>query len=134
MDSLLRARVNQAHPFENAGVNYAGPIKTRANKGRGYKSYKQYIAVFACLVTKAVHLEVVSDMTADTFVAAFKRFNSRRGYYSHIYSDNETSFVGAANLLFQDNEKVKVSLTDTLTTLLTHWHYIPAYDTHFLGL
>ncbi|XP_072384716.1 uncharacterized protein [Diabrotica undecimpunctata] len=59
MGSLPRARVNQAHPFANTGVDYAGPIKIIATKGRGYKSYKGYIAVFVCLATKAVHLEVV---------------------------------------------------------------------------
>ncbi|XP_072392277.1 uncharacterized protein [Diabrotica undecimpunctata] len=73
-------------------------------------------------------------MTRYVFVAAFKRFTSRKGRCSDIYSDNGTSFAGAANLLFQDNERVKASLKDTLTTLGTHWHFIPAYGPHFGGL
>jgi len=48
-----------------------------------------------CLTTKAVHLEIVSSLSADEFVATLKRFVSRRGYPSDIYSDSDSNFAGA---------------------------------------
>jgi len=48
-----------------------------------------------CFATKAVHLELVSDLMSEAFIAAFKRFISRRDRTVHIYSDNRITFVGA---------------------------------------
>ncbi|XP_012285896.1 uncharacterized protein LOC105702705 [Orussus abietinus] len=75
---LPKSRVVPARPFLRAGVDYAGPINLRLAKGRGQKTYKGYIALFICLVTKAIHIEVVSDYTSQAFIAAFKRFTYRR--------------------------------------------------------
>ncbi|XP_029674527.1 uncharacterized protein LOC115242403 [Formica exsecta] len=61
MGDLPRLRVTPARPFLSTGVDYAGPIQLRTTKGRGHRVYKAFIAVFVCLSTKAVHLEVVSD-------------------------------------------------------------------------
>ena len=47
------------------------------------------------MATKAVHIEVVSDLTTEAFIGALKRFTARRGKPSNIYSDNATNFVGA---------------------------------------
>ena len=47
------------------------------------------------MVTRAVHLEVVSDLTSVAFLAAFRRFVARRGLCNVIYSDNGTNFQGA---------------------------------------
>ena len=47
------------------------------------------------MVTKAVHLEVVSGLDTRSFLHAFKRFISRRGLCSHVYSDCGKNFVGA---------------------------------------
>ncbi|CAK1600556.1 unnamed protein product [Parnassius mnemosyne] len=66
-------RVTPARPFLRSGVDFAGPINIRVSKGRGNKSYKGFIGLFICIVTKAIHLEVVSDLTAESFIAAFKR-------------------------------------------------------------
>lgn len=54
---------------------------------------------FVCLATKAIHLEAVSDLSTQAFIAAFRRFSGRRGLCSHIYSDCGTNFVGAAKKL-----------------------------------
>jgi len=56
---------------------------------------KAYICVFVSLAVKAVHLEAVSDLTSEAFIAALRRFIARRGYPSLIWSDNGTNFVGA---------------------------------------
>lgn len=51
------------------------------------------------MYTKAIHLEAVTDLTTEAFLAAFKRFTARRGVSSHMYSDCGTNFKGADNEL-----------------------------------
>ena len=59
MGNLPDVRVQQAHPFMNTGVDYAGPFNIKCSKERGIKTFKGFIAVFICLATKAIHLEAV---------------------------------------------------------------------------
>lgn len=95
MGNLPTARVTPSRPFYHTGVDFTGHVDIKINKGRGVKTCKGYIAIFICMVTKAVHLELVSDLTSQTFILALKRMASRRGVPKHMYSDNGTNFVGA---------------------------------------
>ena len=52
-----------------------------------------------CLATKAIHIELISDLTTESFLAALRRFMARRGRSHNIYSDNATCFKGANNTL-----------------------------------
>jgi hypothetical protein len=58
-----------------------------------------YTALFVCFSTKTVHIELVSALTSDGFLAALRRFFTRRGKFIHIYSDNGATFTGANNEL-----------------------------------
>lgn len=89
---LPRDRITEAPPFETVGVDFAGPLFVRAKKD---KVEKAYIALFTCAVTRAVHLELVSDMSTETFLLAFQRFISRRGLCRTVYSDNARTFKRA---------------------------------------
>lgn len=95
MGNLPAERIQPSRAFTHTGLDYAGPVYARASKGRGQKAYKAWIALFVCLVTRAVHLEVVSDCTTESFLNAFARFTSRRGLCSTIWSDNATTFRAA---------------------------------------
>lgn len=95
MASLPSIRITPERAFLNCGLDYAGPIQVRMSKGRGYKSSKGYIAIFICLITKAIHIEIVTDFTTQSFLACFKRFISRRGLPAKVYSDNGSTFQGA---------------------------------------
>ncbi|GFV76413.1 integrase catalytic domain-containing protein [Trichonephila clavipes] len=99
MGNLPKHRVTLERPFFSCGIDYAGPVLIKCNKGRGTKSTKGYIALFVCLATKAVHIEAVGDLTTDSFIAALRRLGARRGAPRHIYSDNGTNFVGARRKL-----------------------------------
>ena len=55
---------------------------------------KSYMALFFCFANKAVHIEVVSDMTTPAWCAALRRYVVRRGCSKAIYSDNESNFIG----------------------------------------
>ncbi|XP_076302295.1 uncharacterized protein LOC143220560 [Lasioglossum baleicum] len=95
MGQLPTARVTQSRPFETVGVDYCGPLMIKERKFRNRKTVKAYIAVFVCPAVKAVHLEVVSDLTTDVFIATLRRFIARRGKCREITSDNGSNFIGA---------------------------------------
>ncbi|XP_031359012.1 uncharacterized protein LOC116182608 [Photinus pyralis] len=94
---------------------------------RGLKANKAYVCVFVCNATKAVHLEVVSDLSAEAFIAAFRRFVARRGCVSHVYSDNATNFVGAHNIFIKNARLAAQELE-------IQWHFSPPSGPHFNGL
>ena len=77
MGQLPAARVTPAPPFSIVGVDFAGPITIRVGKVRKPTKLKDYISVFVCFVTKATHLEPVSDLSTRAFVAALRRFVAR---------------------------------------------------------
>ncbi|GFU85414.1 integrase catalytic domain-containing protein [Trichonephila clavipes] len=113
MGNLPKHRVTLERPFFSCGIDYAGPVLIKCNKGRGTKSTKGYIALFVCLATKAVHIEAVGDLTTDSFIAALRRFSARRGAPRHIYSDNGTNFVGARRKLDEIRKCRKINCEAT---------------------
>lgn len=82
---------------ENFHVDCAGPFQLRDGKARNRGFVKGYVSIFVCMSSKAIHLESSVDLTTEEFLNAFKRFVSRRGFCSVIYSDNETNFKRANN-------------------------------------
>ena len=136
MGDLPKYRVQAKRAFEVVGVDYAGPIMIRARSGRGSTLYKAWIAIFVCFSTKAVHLEVVTDLTSEAFLAATRRFVGRRGKPSHIYSDQGTNFVGAEKELkiLLEQEKFGQELTTAMTSEGIQWHFNPAHTPHMGGL
>ncbi|XP_053691521.1 uncharacterized protein LOC128740037 [Sabethes cyaneus] len=138
MGELPKQRVFPSPPFTITGVDYAGPIIVKQGSYRP-KTIKAYIAVFVCLSTKAVHLELVSDLTTDAFIAALHRFVSRRGIPSEMHSDNATNFHGAKNELhrlyelFRQESEVDRIVQFCQTKEIT-WHFIPPDAPEFGGL
>lgn len=136
MAALPAARITPSRPFQQTAMDYSGAVMIRSARGRGHHATKGYVAVFVCLCTKAVHIELVSDLTSKSFIAAYKRFISRRGVCSDLYSDNATNYVGAA-AIFCKTEKDMGFTTDTinaLCTMGTKWHFSPQLSPHFNGL
>lgn len=107
MGDLPSSRCNSYPPFYHTGVDFTGHVMIKANKGRGIKTTKGYVAVFICMATKLIHLELVSDLTTSSFIAALRRMCARRGTPRHIYSDNGTNFVGTNNILQEQYEELK---------------------------
>lgn len=126
MGLLPAPRVQFSKAFLHTGVDFAGPVRLRISVGRGTRTTKGYFAVFVCLAVKAIHLEVVSSLTTDAFIAAIIRFRSRRGTIAQLYSDNATNFVGA----FRKLGKVD----NALGRLDIEWSFIPPQAPHFGGL
>lgn len=136
MGNLPSVRVTPSRPFTNTGIDYAGPIWSRTSKGRGHKATKSWIAVFVCFSTKAVHLELVSDLTTAAFLASFRRFTARRGHCENVFCDNGTNFVGANREL---QAQLRRALKDetwiaNLSNNGTKFHFAPPGSPHFNGL
>ncbi|XP_076659957.1 uncharacterized protein LOC143363234 [Halictus rubicundus] len=107
MADLPQQRVTAARPFLHTGVDYAGPIWLRTAPG------------------------------AEAFLATFRRFISRRGLCSDVYSDCGTNFQGADNELRRLFEAQAASfrvLQAELTKLRVQWHFNPPASPHFGGL
>ena len=85
--------------FEKVGVDYANPFLVKYGMVRKPTLVKACMCVFVSLTVKAVHLEAVSDLTSEAFIAALQCFIAHRGYPSHIWSDKGTNFVGANHQL-----------------------------------
>ncbi|XP_045534341.1 uncharacterized protein LOC123721079 [Papilio machaon] len=138
MGDLPKQRVLPSRPFLNTGVDFAGPFQTLMCKGRGNRTTKTYIAIFICTATKAIHIELVGDLTSEAFIGAFRRFVSRRGKCSHLWSDQGRNFVGADKQLADAWNEAKLQfsghIAQQLATEGTLWHFIPAHSPHFGGL
>jgi len=139
MGQLPSTRVQPARPFTTTGIDYAGPIVLRLGSTRSKQTTKGYIAIFVCFVTKAVHIEVVTSLTTEAFLAALRRFIARRGRPRVIYSDNGTNFQGAANQLQEVYNMLQcptqmTRVQDFRTTEGCDLKFIPPHGPHFGGL
>lgn len=137
MGDLPASRVNQYAPFFNTAVDYAGPFLVKDRRTRGAKLTKAYVSLFICLATKAIHLELVSDLTTDCFLATLKRFIARRGKPTMILSDNGSNFLGANARLREIDEFFnahKDKITNTLLNDNITWKFIPPRSPNFGGI
>ncbi len=85
-------RLREAPPFTAIGIDYLGPLFVRTRD----KSEKVWICLYTCCVTRAVHLDVVPDLTTEGFIRSFRRFTARRGVPSRIVTDNAGTFKAAS--------------------------------------
>ena len=136
MGDLPFARTSPMRPFLTCGSDYAGPILIKDRFTRNYKQIKAYICLFICFSTKAIHIEVVSDLTTDQFLAAFRRFISRRGICHDIYTDNGTTFIGANNEIskFLKNKQNQNIILSVANQFSIKWHFIPPRSPSFGGI
>ena len=89
-------RVKDAKVFEVVGIDYAGPVYLREGQ-------KAWISLFTCAVYREIHLELVTSLSTEGFLGAFRRFIAHRGRPSIVCSDNGTNFEGTNNLLRKVN-------------------------------
>lgn len=102
---LLRDRTEGSIPFQDVGVDYAGPIKFKATEKREGKAY---LILYACSLTRALYLDLARSLEASEFLVSLKGLIARRGRPCTIYSDNGSTFIGAApwSKQVQNDEKL----------------------------
>ncbi len=118
-----------------SGVDFAGPFTLR--KGHTRRHIKTYVCLFCCFSTKAVHLELCGNLSADEFIAALRRFCARRETPAIIYSDNGTNFQGAKTELKEIQQllqQAEPSIAHLASQTNLQWKFIPPRTPHFGGL
>ncbi|GFX38671.1 integrase catalytic domain-containing protein [Trichonephila clavipes] len=137
MGNLPLERVIPSAPFVNSGVDFCGPFQIKFKNQRKGIFSKVYVAIFVCLATKVIHLDAVTDLTTEAFIAALKRLCARRGHISTLMSDNATNFKGAAaelnrfiKLICNKNE----ILANYFASEAIQWKFIPPRSPNFGGL
>ena len=118
---IPRDRLNETPPFYTTGIDFTGPVYVKTEQSIS----KCYIALFTCAVTRAVHLELVSDLSTTKFILALRRFLSRRGNCRIIYSDNAKTFK-CANKDFDYFDKIikDKKLQDFVSSERISWKFI----------
>lgn len=137
MGSLPTNRITPSPPFSYIGVDYAGPFFTKERRSRGNHKSKTYLCLFICFSTKAIHLEFVTNLTTECFIAALRRFISRRGKPRTIYSDNATNFTRANKELQNLYRFLNVNhsiITRDLANSGIEWKFIPPRSPDFGGI
>jgi hypothetical protein len=121
MAPLPLNRLKKAQAFNVTGVDFADPFYCKKKPtdqesdedwipdDGDHKLYKCYVCLFPCAVTRAIHLELVPDLSARSFLLAFRRFPARRGPVSVMYSDNAQTFrcVDRHLTLLQSDPKIQ---------------------------
>ena len=118
MENLPADRLSEERPFTYCGVDMFGPFLVKD----GRMIQKRYGAMFTCLSSRAVHIEVTSNLTIDSFIQALRRLIRRRGNVRMIRSENGTKYVGASIELKKTfGEMDEKSINDFLMELVGEW-------------
>ncbi|XP_065092124.1 uncharacterized protein LOC135712953 [Ochlerotatus camptorhynchus] len=138
MADLPPERVTPCPPVQRVGVDYCGPFQESYPYRRNCP-VKIFVAVYVCLVTKAVHLELAADLSAQGFIATLKRFSSRRGKPEIIMYNNGRNFVGTRRKLDElrrlfDNQQFQASIIRSSAEDQIQFRFIPARSPNFGGL
>ena len=107
MDNLPEDRLQAEGPFSFGGLDIFGPYYVTQLR----RKLKRYIALFTCMSSRAVHMEVTDEMTADSLINSLRRVICWRGPVRYIRTDNGSNFIGAGHELarsFMEMDKAKI--------------------------
>lgn len=117
-------------PFSFVGVDYMGPLEVTV----GRRKEKRWVALFTCMVTRAVHLEVAHGLTTQSCLMAISRFIARRDWPIEFLSDNGTNFQGASKELLALIRNIEFDCADEYTNARTKWTFNPPMAPHMGGV
>lgn len=128
---LPYARMAHHHrPFTFCGVDLFGPLEVTV----GRRHEQRYGVLFTCLTVRAIHIEIVSSLTTDSFIMALRRMAARRGWPQQLFSDNGTNLRGAhAELKRSIQELDEDEMKNEALNHGTKWTFIPPASPHWGG-
>ncbi|KIH60745.1 integrase core domain protein [Ancylostoma duodenale] len=120
--SLPKIRVEQSRPFQHVGLDLAGPLRVITEEK---EEMKLWIALITCMVIRAVHLEVINNLSATQVIDALRRFVARRGRPQSIISDNATNFKLGRDIVDTiNNDDNQATINKFLVTENIQWKFI----------
>jgi hypothetical protein len=136
MGQLPEVRVKPSKPFTNSGVDYSEPFYVKQGGKRSKTVVKCYVALFMCLSTKAFHLELVSELSTEAYIASLQCLIAKRGLCNNIYSGNGTNFVGAKKELKKiiSEEETTRCISKFAVQQGINFHFIPPCFPHVGGI
>ena len=131
MADLPLERLTMAPPFTYVGVDYFGPFLIKEKR----KELKRYGALFSCMASRAIHIEVASSLDTNSFIHALRRFIARRGPIKQIRCDNGANFVGANKEVSNAMKEMDSGLIQQkLCQFGTEWIFNPPSSSHMGGV
>lgn len=117
-------------PFSHAGIDYFGPISVSV----GRRCEKRWGVLITCLTIRAIHIEIVHSLSANSCILAVRNFMARRGVPIQFYSDRGTNFTATSKelkkaLLELNQEQVMKEIVSQHTS----WTFIPPVSPHMGG-
>ncbi len=114
MANLPEDRLEPSPPFTYCGIDCFGPFLVK----KGRSEHKRYGLLITCLCCRGIHIEMLEDMSTDSFINALRCFIALRGAVRHIRSDQGSNFIGAKNELRAalkelDHDKIQRFLAGT---------------------
>ena len=95
MANLPKERTETSEPFMYTGMDVFGPFMVK----RARSLVKRYGLLFTCFCSRAVHVELLDDLTTDAFLNSLRCFLALRGAVKLLHCDQGTNFIGANNEL-----------------------------------
>ena len=131
MAPLPQRRVVPTAVFEEVGLDCMGHFLVKLN---GRADHKVWAVVFTCLVSRAVHVEVLFKMDTEAMINAIVRFASRRQTVRRFISDCGTNLVGANRVMKEEMQSWNASSTVELQRRGLQWDFIPPGTPHYGGI
>lgn len=115
----------ESPPFTHVGVDCFGPLIVK----QGRSKVKRWGVIFTCLTYRAVHLEIINEMSTDKMMMAIRRTIIAKGKIDHLYSDNGTNFVGSSNQMKKDLKEITEEMSKKVADdLRITWHFLAAFQ------
>ena len=72
-------RLSDEFAFTKIGQDYAGPLFVKDIYSKASNMNKAYIALYTCANSRALHLDLVPELSSEAFLRSLKGFVGRRG-------------------------------------------------------
>ena len=136
MADLPSDRLKPGPPFSAVSVDTFGPWLTVSRRTRGGLAHsKKWALFFTCLTTRAIHVEIVEELSTSSFINALWRFIAIRGNVKELRSHRGTNFIGTVEALKADCVNVEdTSLRKFLKGKGIVWSFNPPHASHMGGV
>ena len=131
MADLPKERLQPTPPFTYCGLDVFGPFLVK----EGRRECKRYGLIFTCLALRAVHIELLDDLTTDCFLNSLRCFIALRGKVRTIFCDCGTNFKGADQELRNNYDKLSFeTISSRLLDSSCEFKFNPPSSSHMGGV